>query len=163
MKPNKVYLCAGKGTAPESMPLLAFDRALSDCGVANFNHLRVSSVLPPRATILIDEKPPEDHGAIAYTVYAEKRTAVPSLISAALAIAIPINENHHGMIFEISGNMDAHAAEKQVSAMASMAMNDRHIKILNIITKSSTMFVQYGQSGCVLVTAFMVMGEGRST
>lgn len=72
-----IYLTKGTGEGPTT--LAAFDSALFDAGIANFNLLRLSSVIPPGAVILR----PNDHtmpidgewGDRLYVVMAELRTA----------------------------------------------------------------------------------------
>jgi arginine decarboxylase len=60
--------------------LSAFDHALNLTGVANYNLLRLSSVIPPASKIVrvdsIDEKP-GTWGDRLYVVYAEQRTSTP--------------------------------------------------------------------------------------
>ncbi|MGK2896467.1 MAG: pyruvoyl-dependent arginine decarboxylase [Candidatus Saccharimonadales bacterium] len=72
-----IYLTKGTGEGPTT--LAAFDSALFDAGIANYNLLRLSSVIPPGAVILR----PDDHtmpidgewGDRLYVVMAELRTA----------------------------------------------------------------------------------------
>lgn len=72
-----IYLTKGTGEGPTT--LAAFDGALFDAGIANYNLLKLSSVIPPGAEILR----PQDHempidgewGDRLYVVMAEFRTA----------------------------------------------------------------------------------------
>jgi arginine decarboxylase len=72
-----IYLTKGTGEGPTT--LAAFDSALNDAGIANFNLLKLSSVIPPGAAILR----PKEHempidgqwGDRLYVVMAEYRTA----------------------------------------------------------------------------------------
>ncbi len=72
-----IYLTKGTGDGPTT--LAAFDKALFDAGIANFNLLRLSSVIPPASTILRlkDHKMPieGEWGDRLYVVMAEYRTA----------------------------------------------------------------------------------------
>ncbi len=64
-----------------STELSAFDAALVKAGVANFNLIRLSSVIPPSSTVEQVEQPPfagcAAWGDRLYAVYAEQRTSVP--------------------------------------------------------------------------------------
>lgn len=72
-----IYLTKGTGDGPTT--LAAFDSALNDAGIANYNLIRLSSVIPPGTTIMR----PENHempvggqwGDRLYVVMAEWRTA----------------------------------------------------------------------------------------
>jgi arginine decarboxylase len=78
-----IHLVSGIGSGPTT--LAAFDAALNDAGIANYNILRLSSVIPP-ATKLIDhnddaipvEEMPGNWGDRLYVVMAEQRTATPN-------------------------------------------------------------------------------------
>lgn len=64
-----------------STELAAFDAALVSAGVANFNVIRLSSVIPPDSEIVEVERCPFTQeggwGDRLYAVYAEQRTGVP--------------------------------------------------------------------------------------
>jgi len=64
------------GTGEGSTQLSAFDQALFNSGIANFNLIRLSSVIPPKSDIKIqsfDNNGKEGFGDRLYLVYAEKR------------------------------------------------------------------------------------------
>ena len=67
----------GQGTTE----LSAFDAALVGAGVANFNLIRLSSVIPPNGEVVEVDRCPFSHGASwgdrLYAVYAEQRTSIP--------------------------------------------------------------------------------------
>ena len=70
-----IHLSSGTGEGPT--PLAAFDAALMDAGVANYNLLCLSLVIPPNATIVRAKHrtPPDDYGRRLYVVMSQ--TAVP--------------------------------------------------------------------------------------
>jgi arginine decarboxylase len=74
----KLYLAKAIGRG--STELAAFDAALVGAGVANFNLIRLSSVIPPGGEIVeVDRCPLARDGAWGdrlYAVYAEQRTSV---------------------------------------------------------------------------------------
>jgi arginine decarboxylase len=78
----KIYLSSGTGTGPTE--LSAFDAALNDAGVANYNLIRLSSVIPPKTIVNVSEKSiPKgalsgEWGDRLYVVMAEKRVNSPN-------------------------------------------------------------------------------------
>jgi len=74
----KIHLATGIGSGPTR--LAAFDSALNDAGVANFNLIKLSSVIPPATEIVLHDTgiPKKSiHGSWGdklYVVMAEKRT-----------------------------------------------------------------------------------------
>jgi arginine decarboxylase len=72
----KLYVAKAVGRA--ATELAAFDAALVRAGVANFNLIRLSSVIPPNGEIIEVERCPTVHsgtwGDRLYAVYAEQRT-----------------------------------------------------------------------------------------
>ncbi len=49
----KIYISSGRGTGPTS--LSAFDAALNEAGVANYNLIRLSSIIPPDSKIILQD------------------------------------------------------------------------------------------------------------
>ena len=75
--PN-IRVSAGSGSG--RTPLSAFDAALRGAGVANFNLLRLSSVIPPGARVHIvsgEDQLVGEHGDLLYCVYAEAHAELP--------------------------------------------------------------------------------------
>ena len=68
----KIYLTVGRGNGPT--PLAAFDNAMYDAHVGNYNLIHLSSVIPPYS--LIEHAPfigePKDYGDRLYVVLASK-------------------------------------------------------------------------------------------
>jgi arginine decarboxylase len=75
----KIYLSAALGHGKTA--LAAFDHALVNTGTANYNLVRLSSVIPPNSDIvqLAEKVPPlgGSWGDRLYVVYADARTAQP--------------------------------------------------------------------------------------
>lgn len=71
-----IYVTTGTGQAPTQ--LAAFDRALFDAGIGNYNLVVLSSVVPIGATILRKQwhAPDEEWGYKLYAVLAEQREDV---------------------------------------------------------------------------------------
>jgi len=69
----KITLTSGVGTG--STLLSAFDAALQDCGVSNYNIIVLSSVIPPHSEIVKEKyvTPDTEYGDRLYVVRAEER------------------------------------------------------------------------------------------
>ncbi len=77
----EILITQGLGSGPTK--LAAFDAALNDAGVANYNLIRLSSVIPPKSKIKICESIPEGKlpghwGDRLYVVMAELRVDTPN-------------------------------------------------------------------------------------
>jgi arginine decarboxylase len=73
----KIYVKGAIGKGPTT--LAAFDSALVQTGTANFNLVRLSSVIPPKSEVVVTDEIPElpgEWGDRLYLVYAEMRTEV---------------------------------------------------------------------------------------
>ncbi len=69
-----------RGTGSGSTRLAAFDAALRAAGVADFNLVRLSSVIPPFSSVVTTEAAeqiPGDHGDVLFCVYADAYTSTP--------------------------------------------------------------------------------------
>ncbi len=76
----RINLASGIGTGPTK--LSAFDSALHHAGVANYNLIRLSSVIPPASKINVEsqkaDKLPGEWGDRLYVVMAEQRVDTPN-------------------------------------------------------------------------------------
>ena len=73
---NKKQIFVTSGIGKGSTPLAAFDAALWDAGIANFNLIKLSSVIPPKSTVQtksLSNNGKEGYGNRLYIVLAEKR------------------------------------------------------------------------------------------
>lgn len=72
----EIHVSSGVGTGPTTMA--AFDCALNEIGIANYNMLRLSSIVPPNSEIIVHDGKipftlPGTWGDRLYVVMAEKR------------------------------------------------------------------------------------------
>ncbi len=95
-----------KGVGKHRYSLQSFEAALRHAGIAQFNLVRVSSILPPNCKIVsrsrgLNQLQP---GAIVYCVIAECRTDEPSrLACAGVGLAVPSVRSQYGYISEHHG------------------------------------------------------------
>jgi arginine decarboxylase len=121
--PKRIFLTKGVGKHKEK--LASFEAALRDAGIAPFNIVRVSSILPPGAKILSRTKGLQylSPGEIVYTVMAECSTNEPHrLIAAAIGVAVPGERNQYGYLSEYHsyGETELKAGDKAEDLAAQM-------------------------------------------
>ena len=120
-----------KGASEGYTPLNAFDGALIDAGVGKFNLVKVSSIIPPRCQEKNDLIIPP--GSLVPTAYASIISDIPGeVISAAVAAALPEDEERPGLIMEYSARGHKEEIESIVRNMAEQGMAARGTKISKI-------------------------------
>ncbi len=76
----EIKISTGLGAGPTQ--LSAFDSALNNAGIANYNLLKLSSVIPPKSKLIVSKTPltnlPGQWGDRLYVVMAEQRAHVPN-------------------------------------------------------------------------------------
>ncbi len=130
-----LYICAGVGRG-ETL-LTAFDQALRNAGVGDYNLLKVSSIVPPGARVSQTIEVPR--GSLLPIAYGSiSSTDKGEVISAAVSVALPADESHVGVIMEFSGYTSEERAREIVRRMAEEAMRYRGIPVREIIVKSAS-------------------------
>ncbi len=121
--PKKLFLTKGVGKHREK--LTSFEAALRNAGIAHFNIVRCSSILPPGAKVLSRQKGLKqlDAGEIVYAVMAECSTNEPHrLIATSIGIAIPRDTEQYGYLSEYHsyGETETKAGDKAEDLAAQM-------------------------------------------
>ena len=151
IKPTNYFITSGVGTS--TFELVAFDKALLQSGISNYNLVKVSSILPPgcneQKSVSIEE------GSILHTAYSYVCSDKVGIISAAIAVAIPCSDNDVGVIMEYSCFKPKEYAEKRVVEMLKESMSERNIQIKDIKLAASETHVQTGTFSCVLAALAM--------
>ena len=117
--PRFVFFTKGVGIHKDK--LNAFELALRVAGIAPYNLVKVSSILPPRCRIISKEKGLEmlSHGQLLPVVLARISTNKPGeRISAAIGIAKPKTTDKFGYIAEYSSNEPFKVVKKNVTQLA---------------------------------------------
>ncbi len=130
--PENYTITSGKGVS--AFKLVAFDNALLDAGISNYNLLKVSSILPAGCVRreVVDVKT----GSPLLTAYATISSDLPGdCIATAIAVGIPVNPEEVGVIMEATG-IDAATTERIACEMVIEAMRNHGIA-LNHIESSS--------------------------
>ncbi len=107
----KVTVTSGSGIGLTAMA--AFDDALNKAGIANYNLIKLSSIIPPKTEIRIEKYIPQngdEFGNRLYTVLAEMRSEVPGKTLGAGVGWYQWGDDdrgvfaeHHEMINEVNG------------------------------------------------------------
>lgn len=111
-----IRLATGTGTGPTA--LAAFDAALVDCGIANFNLLKLSSVIPMGAALEHPETPSVPAGGWGdrlYVVMAEQRASDPGEEAWAGIGWVRDAESGRGLFVEHEG-VDRDKVEQDIAA-----------------------------------------------
>ncbi|MFC1630179.1 pyruvoyl-dependent arginine decarboxylase [Patescibacteria group bacterium] len=101
MIPSKIFFTKGVGVAREK--LNSFELALRDAGIAQYNLVSVSSILPPGCKKISKQKGVTllSPGEIVFCVMARNETDEPNrLAGAAIGAALPAREKKHGYLSE---------------------------------------------------------------
>ncbi len=142
-EPDCIYLTAG--TATGGTALNAFDNALRDAGIDDFNLIDVSSVVPagtPIRFLPANSRIPAN-GRFVPVVYSDIRSNdIGSPIAAAIGIGKPSDTNSAGVIFEYSCHDEEEVAVAKVREMIREGMNRRNIEIFDVETISSSITIE---------------------
>ena len=112
--------------------LLSFDTALYSAGIGNYNIVRVSSILPPKA---VEKKSIEVlKGSVLYVAYATATIYGAGRIASAISVGIPKNPLEIGVIMEHSASNDKKTVIECSREMVRNAMEYRGIAIDDILS-----------------------------
>lgn len=142
---NHFTLCSGVGHAIGQHN--AFDRALIEAGVSDYNLIKISSILPPQC--IQEDKILLSKGSLLPTAIASiSSNNVGMRLSAAIAIGIPQDSHNIGIIMEHCTNLPKEETEELACTYACQAMKDRYIKIKNIVSVSTECCVEIPEYYC---------------
>ena len=121
--PKKVFFTKGVGTHKDK--LTSFELALRDAGIARFNLVTVSSILPPYCEIVPKSKglPLLHDGEIVFLVLSRNESNEHNRpISASVGAAVPADRSQHGYLSEYHsfGETDTKAGDYAEDLAASM-------------------------------------------
>ncbi len=157
-----IQVSTGKGVGPTE--LAAFDQALVSAGVANFNLIYLSSVLPPDAKVIVRGKPkPIDGnwGDRLYVVMAQQRTSRPNQEAWAGIGWIQDPVTKQGLLVEHEGNSENEVRADIKSSLDALCRNrgmkfgEQHMKVIGKKCED--------QPVCALVVAVFESTTWRAT
>lgn len=133
-----INVSSGIGTGPTK--LSAFDAALNHAGVANYNLVRLSSVIPPESKIVVHNKPLQDlpgqWGDRLYVVMAEMRVDTPNAEAWAGIGWVQEKESGKGLFVEHEGNSEKSVKQditqslQALMATRNVDFGDIHMKVV---------------------------------
>lgn len=131
MTPAKFFFTKGVGIHKEK--LSSYELALRDAGIAHFNLVTVSSILPPACKKVTKEKGVNflSAGEVVFCVMARNETNEPNrLISASVGCAVPFGNNQYGYLSEHHsfGETEERAGDYAEDLAASMLASTLGIK-----------------------------------
>lgn len=122
----KIKISEGTGIGPTQ--LSAFDQALVHAGVANFNLIYLSSVLPPESQVVAakdGEVPAGNWGDRLYVVMAQQRTSIRNEEAWAGIGWIQDKKTGQGLLVEHEGHSEAEVTGNIHASLSALARN-RH-------------------------------------
>lgn len=142
MVPNCYKICSGIGRAGSE--LVAFDAALLHAGLANYNLVKVSSILPAAAKRM--PSVPLREGALLPTAYGAITSGTPhERIASAVAVGIPKDAGRVGVIMEYEGLCGKEEAAETVSQMAKDAMRNHGTEVDQVVFSAIDAVVGEGE------------------
>ena len=139
---NNYYITSGSGTSDNpNHKLVAFDNALIQAGISNYNLVRVSSILPASAIRQTAMNLPL--ASPLHTAYATVSSNIlGEQIATAIAVGIPKNKSDIGVIMEAIGTTAEETAEiarsMVIEAMKNHGIEIDHIEFSSIEGTVST-------------------------
>lgn len=141
-----IFVTFGKGQGKTLIS--AFDAALKDAGVANYNLITLSSIIPPHSRIIVRryETPLEDYGKRLYVVKAELRSRESGKHIGA-ALGWYQIEDKRGVFVEheevgetkkaVQSNLDeeVHSSLRDVCRARGYSLDEKRMKIKMCITQ----------------------------
>ena len=149
--PSSYIMVSGIGE--DQFQLVSFDKALFSSKIANYNLVRVSSILPPGCKE--ENKITVTEGSILFTAYASISSCKSGIVSAAVGVGIPQSIDEVGVIMEFSCMDRESVSVRQVREMIQTSMELRKIKIREIKTASAEAVVSDGVFSTVVAALGM--------
>jgi arginine decarboxylase len=140
---NRKFFTLGSGVGSAEDYILAFDRALREAGFADYNLLKVSSILPAHSSLAKEITLPK--GSLLPIAYAEIHSNEEGkIIGSAVAVAIPEDEESIGVIMEVKGFERKEVLIRKAEELCLKAMEDRGIKVKEVISTGADAEVKGG-------------------
>ncbi len=133
-----IQVASGTGTGPTK--LSAFDAALNHVGVANYNLIKLSSVIPPKSTVKVYDgsvdTSPGKWGDRLYVVMADMRAGIPNAEAWAGIGWVQDKKTGKGLFVEHEGaneqtiRMDIRQSLEAMMAVRNVDFGDIHMKVV---------------------------------
>lgn len=132
--PKRYFLISATAEGPTNLNV--FDNCLIEAGIGDTNLIKMSSIVPPYCRK--SEPAPIPPGSFLPVAYAFHGSRIPGeIISAAVAVALPMEEGEAGLIMEVSGVISRGEAEAAVTRMAEAGFKKRRRRIKDILIEAA--------------------------
>ncbi|OYT65548.1 pyruvoyl-dependent arginine decarboxylase [Candidatus Bathyarchaeota archaeon ex4484_205] len=152
LKPKKFYIAKGKGTSKIS-EINAFDRALHDAGISQYNLVPVSSMIPMGAERV--EPITLDPGAIVFTVMAHKSGGGGKIISAGLKWGF--TNKGYGMVVEGCSEGPRERTQRKLDLMLEDMAATRGVEVVKEEMEIEEVKIPLGYYGSVIVAMIFIL------
>ena len=168
MIPEQLFLTKGAGKHMDK--LVSFEFALRDAGIAQFNLVKVTSIVPPGCVITTRENGLKhlSPGEIVFCVMSENSTNEPNrLIAASIGLAAPEEKDKYGYLLE-HDSLDQQAeeagayAESLAVEMLVTTYKDVDNEMLMTTNVAQTATGETGGVWTTVVVAAVFIPEGSS-
>jgi len=154
-----IKIASGIGTGPTK--LAAFDSALNHAGVANYNLIRLSSVVPPDSKIRPQKSPltdlPGGWGDRLYVVMAEERVDTPNTEAWAGIGWVQDKKTGKGLFVEHEGNSEK-SVRRDIKQSLEALMATRNVDFGDIKMKVAGRTCQHEPVCAMVVAVFQASG-----
>lgn len=158
----KIHIASGIGTGPTK--LAAFDSALNTAGVANYNLIRLSSIVPPDSNIVVHDKSipntPGNWGDRLYVVMADARVDTPNAEAWAGIGWVQDKKTGKGLFVEHEGKSKK-TVEQDIQQSLQALMATRNVDFGEIQMKVVGRICQH-EPVCVLVVAVFQSSDWKN-
>lgn len=141
MRHDTSAIVMSAGTGSGNYELTAIDAALGAAGVANFNLLEVTSIVPPGVAVKVrrSQANVSGHGIILPAILAKLSTSDPTVsLAAAVGAGVAADDEQSGVLFRCVGEMTDEAAREAVEAMIAEGMAHRGVTDYRVHTASAS-------------------------
>lgn len=157
-----IQIASGIGNGPTK--LAAFDSALHEAGVANYNLIRLSSIVPPGAKIINNRgsvtTKPGDWGDRLYVVMADMRVDTPNVEAWAGIGWVQDKKTDKGLFVEHEGSSRA-TVKSDIEQSLKALMNIRRVDFGSINMKIVGLTCTHEPVCALVIAVFQASGWGR--
>ncbi|MBI2864478.1 MAG: arginine decarboxylase, pyruvoyl-dependent [Chloroflexi bacterium] len=150
--PDRLWITTG--VADGETPLNAFDNALLEARIGNYNLVKVSSIVPAGAIVEV-EAPEIVAGALVPAVLAVCTSEVPGQIITA-SVGLGLGKGSHGIIMEHTCNTSPQEAEYVVKAKVVEAFRRRGLVLDDLVVRTCHYKVE--RVGCAVAAVVLWKG-----
>lgn len=132
--PKNYFITSGTGKS--IFKLVAFDEALRNAKISDYNLVKISSILPSDCIRATPNDFPAKGSSLLTAFGSISCNEKGKQIASAVSVAIPKDPNDVGVIMEYAGYCSAQYAEEQVRLMVEEAMKNRERDVKSIYSSA---------------------------